>query len=98
MAKKRKQSAKGGYIIRVSQEVKRHLIKGEGETYDDLFRRLFGLPNRLTGEVEDPPYWVLTKPKLKVFSKKSEALGASIMEMAKSDRLTKERPKRVVRL
>lgn len=98
MAKKRKQRAKNGFIFRVSNDVKKLLVKKEGETYDDMFRRLLGLPHRLTGVVEDSALWLLTKPKLRVFDKKSEALGASIVEMAKSERLTKERPKRVVKL
>lgn len=92
---KKLQRNRNGKAIRLSREILDLFPRSKGESFDKAFRRKLGITSK--GGVEpEGIYWLLLKPRIRIFPSKAKALGASIMAMVGKGQQRKEMPKKVV--
>lgn len=90
-----KQRKRNGQVVRLSQEILDMFPREGKESFDQAFRRKLGFDSK-KGKAATDTYWLLTKPRPKLFDNRAKALGASIMSMVGKGQKRKEMPKKVV--
>lgn len=93
--KSEKQRERNGQVVRLSKEVLECFPKGDKDSYDQAFRNKLGIGCK-DGSKAKETYWLLTRPRPRVFSNKASALGASIVSMVKKGNKNKEVPRKVL--
>ncbi len=81
--------------MRLSAEVLELFPTEPKESIDSAFRRRLGLDGK-EGQLAEPIYWLITRPKPKLYLTKAKALGGSILAMVGTGHKHKEKVKRVV--
>ena len=96
-SKRKRKPKKGGRVVKISQEVYNHIVKGKRRqnSIDGALRRLFGIATRKGRSQGLKQYWVLKKPNVRVFDKLSIAKGEAIRHSVRAGQERVEEPVKV---
>lgn len=95
MARTKKQLKRDGSVVRLSSDVLDLFPTDPRESIDNAFRRRLGLEGK-EGQDPETVFWLITRPTLKLYRTKAEALGGSIVAMVRTKHKHKEKVRRVV--
>lgn len=88
-----KKAKKGGKPIKLSYELIEFLDrKRKDQSYDQILRKIFGLPTREGEKQPVKVFYALTNPKLAVFDNLADARGEAMIRAAMNGKRKTEKP------